>query len=81
MGDGRARGQRGLGTFGALVILAIAAVAGYYVYVGVFQDGGQAPSCKEAQQDCMKKCRRTSTDQASAATCQNECQRAFDACR
>ena len=81
MSDGRARDQRGLGLFGTLVILAIAAVAGYYVYLGVFRDGGQAPSCKEAQQDCMKACRRTSTDQASAAACQGECQRKLDACK
>ena len=81
MSDRRARAQRGLGLFGTLVILVLAAGAGYYVYVGVFRDGGQAPSCKEAQQDCMKMCRRTSTDQASAAACQNECQRKFDACK
>jgi hypothetical protein len=81
MSDGRARTQRGLGLFGTLVILGLAAVAGYYVYVGVFQEGSQAPSCKEAQQDCMKRCRRTSTDQASSAACQTECQRAFDACK
>ena len=80
MSDGRAADQRGLGLFGTLVILAIAAVAGYYVYVGVFRDG-QAPSCSEAQQDCMKACRRTSTDQASAAACQSECQRKRDACK
>jgi len=80
MGDTRARDQRGMGLFGTLVILAIAAVAGYYVYVGVFRDG-QAPSCNEAQQDCMKACRRTSTDQASAAACQGECQRKRDACK
>jgi hypothetical protein len=80
MSDGRAGDQRGLGLFGTLVILAIAAGAGYYVYVGVFRDG-QAPSCSEAQQDCMKACRRTSTDQASAAACQGECQRKRDACK
>jgi len=69
-----------MGLFGTPVILAIAVVAGYYVYVGVFRDG-QAPSCSEAQQDCMKACRRTSTDQASAAACQSECQRKRDACK
>lgn len=81
MSHGRAGDQRGLGLFGSLVILALAAAAGYYVYVGVFQDSSQAPSCKDAQQDCMKRCRRTSTDQASSAACQNECQRALDACK
>ena len=81
MSDRHAGTQRGLGLFGTLVILVIAAVAGYYVYVGAFRDASQAPSCKEAQQDCMKRCRRTSTDQVSSAACQAECQRAFDACR
>jgi hypothetical protein len=70
-----------LGVFGTLIILVLAAVAGYYVYQEVFLGGSQGPSCKEAYQNCMKECRRTTTDQASALACQNECQRAFDACK
>jgi hypothetical protein len=70
-----------LGLFGTLIILALAAVAGYFVYVEVFEGGGRNPSCKEANQNCIKNCRRSSTDQASISTCQNECQRALDACK
>jgi len=47
----------------------------------VFLGGGDGPSCKEAHQACMKQCRRTTTDQPSALACQNECQRALDACK
>ena len=81
MGNRCARTQRGLGLFGTLIILVLAAVAGYYVYQEVFLGGSQGPSCKEAYQNCMKECRRTTTDQASALACQNECQRSFDACK
>jgi len=76
-----AKAQRGLGAFGTLVILVAAAVAGYYVYIEVFEGGDRTPSCKEASQACFKNCRRTSTDQASITACQNECQRKLDACK
>jgi hypothetical protein len=74
-----ARTQRGLGAFGTLILLAIVVVAAYYVYQEVFPEGSR--SCKEVHQNCMKQCRRTATDQAAATACQNECQRALDACR
>lgn len=73
------RTQRGLGALGTLIILVLAAVAAYYVYQEVFTGGGR--SCKEVHQSCMQQCRRTTTDQSAALACQNECQRAFDACR
>lgn len=81
MNPARTATQRGMGLFGTLVILAIAALGGYYVYVEVFQGGGRAPSCNEAHQSCLKNCRRTSTDQASIAACQDACKRALDACK
>jgi hypothetical protein len=74
-----ARAQRG-GALGTLVILVVVAVAGYYVYTEWFQEG-RTPSCKEADQACIKNCRRTSTDQDSIAACQKECQRKLDACK
>ncbi len=73
--------QRGLGLFGILIILVLAALAGYWVYQEVFLGGSGAPSCKESRQDCMRQSRRTTTEQAAALACQNECQRALDACR
>ncbi|MGH8700770.1 MAG: hypothetical protein ACREVR_06280 [Burkholderiales bacterium] len=70
-----------MGVFGTLIILVLAAVAGYFVYQEVFTGGSEGPSCTGVHQNCMKECRRTTTDQASASACQNECQRAFDACK
>lgn len=81
MGKRCATTQHGMGLFGMLIILVLAAVAGYYVYQEVFLGGGDGPSCKEAHQACMKQCRRTTTDQPSALACQNECQRVLDACK
>ena len=79
MAGGCARTQRGLGAFGTLILLVIVAVAAYFVYQEVFPEGSR--SCKEAHQHCMQQCRRTATDQAAATGCQNECQRALDACK
>ena len=71
--------QRGLSFFGVLVILAIAAAAGYYLYkaIGEVDEG---PGCKDAFTSCMRYCRRTTTDDASAKACQKACQRDFDVC-
>jgi hypothetical protein len=66
--------QRGLSTFGMLVILAIAVAAGYYAYKGI-SGAGEAPSCKGAFSTCMKTCRRTTTEAPAAQACQEACQR------
>jgi len=73
------RSQRGLGWFGSLIVLAIAVGAGYYAYLGV-AESDQAPSCAAAQNSCLQKCRRTSTESADAQSCQQACQREADAC-
>ena len=70
--------QRGLGSFGMLVVLAIAIAAGYYAYKGIW--GDEAPTCKSAFTACMQKCRRTTTDNASAQACQQGCMRDQEAC-
>ncbi len=71
--------QRGLSAFGALVVLAIAVVAGYYAYKGI-TGGDDAPTCKSAFNDCMQTCRRTTTEAAAAQSCQEACQRDADEC-
>jgi len=73
------RSQRGLGAFGILIVLAIAAAIGYYAYKGIWTD--EAPSCGSAFTACMQKCRRTTSDNAAAQACQQACQRERDACR
>jgi hypothetical protein len=71
--------QRGLGSFGLLVVLAIAAAAGYYAYKGI--TGADAPpSCREAFNHCMKTCRRTATEAPAAQACQESCSRDQAAC-
>lgn len=62
-----------------LVILAIAAAAGYYLYKAI-SEVDEGPGCKDAFTSCMRYCRRTTTDDASAQKCQQSCQRDFDAC-
>ena len=71
--------QRGLSSFGMLIVLAVAAAAGYYAYIGI-TGAGDAPSCKEAFKECMKTCRRTTTEAPAAQACQQTCQRDVDAC-
>jgi len=71
--------QRGLGSFGLLVVIAIAAAIGYYAYKGI-SGSGEAPSCKGSFNACMTSCRRTTTEAPAAQACQEACQRDSDAC-
>lgn len=71
--------QRGLGWFGSLVVLALTAGAGYYLYQ-VFVVGDETPSCAAVQQDCLAGCRRSATEAAEAKSCQEACQREADLC-
>jgi len=71
--------QRGLSLIGNLVVLAILAAAGYYVYKTIMEtDTG--PGCKDVLTSCMKHCRRSTTDSTGAQACQVTCQRDADAC-
>jgi len=73
--------QRGLGTFGTLVILAIAGAAGYYIYKSVFEpESVSAPSCKSQLNSCLANCRKTTTEAPQAQACQESCQRDAAAC-
>ena len=73
------RVQRGLGTFGMLVIVVLAVVAGYYAYKGVMAPD-EPPSCKAALNQCIAKCRRTTSEAPAARACQESCERDFAAC-
>src|SRR5437879_9875733 len=72
--------QRGLSAFGALVVIAIAVVAGYYVYKGV-TGGGEAPTCDGSFTACMQFCRRTSTEARAARAGQGACNADAEACK
>ena len=73
------RTQNGLGWFGSLVVLALAVGAGYYLYQQMVV-GDAAPSCAAQQNECLQKCRRTSTDNASIQACQEACRREAEMC-
>ena len=75
----RRRWQRGLGTLGALIVIAIAAVAAYYVYRDVFGTDA-APTCKKELETCMQRCRKTTTDTNAAQSCQADCRREAHLC-
>ena len=73
--------QRGLGTFGTLVVLAIAVVAGYYAYKYVLEpDAVSAASCKSQLNSCMVNCRKGTSEAPQAQACQEECSRKAAAC-
>jgi hypothetical protein len=71
--------QRGLGTLGSLIVIALAAVAAYYIYLNVTGEGA-VPTCKSELEKCMQRCRKTSTDTTAAQTCQKRCQRESHLC-
>ena len=66
--------QRGLGWFGSLVVLALAAGAGYYLYQQMVVGEAQ-PSCVAQENDCLRDCRRSATDNATMQACQERCRR------
>ena len=71
--------QTGLGWFGSLIVLALAAAAAYYLYQGMVV-GEEQPSCAAERNACLTKCRQTSTDNASIQSCQERCRREADVC-
>ncbi|KPK06132.1 MAG: hypothetical protein AMJ64_09835 [Betaproteobacteria bacterium SG8_39] len=81
MTTGRAgrRLQQGLGTLGSLIVIALAAVAAYYIYLGVSGEDA-APSCKGELEKCMQRCRKTTTDTTAAQACQAGCRREAHLC-
>jgi hypothetical protein len=71
--------QRGLGLFGTLLIVAVAAAALYYVYLGVTGEG-EEPSCRNTYNACQQNCRRTRTETVALQDCQDFCRRELAQC-
>jgi hypothetical protein len=71
--------QNGVGWFGSLIVLALTAVAGYYLYQE-FVVGEEAPSCAALHQDCLKGCRRSATDNESMQACLKSCENEAQTC-
>jgi hypothetical protein len=72
--------QRGMGSFGVLAIVAIAAMVAYYAFLSVTGSSDEAPTCRAELSACLTDCRRTTTEAADAQRCQQACQRDADAC-
>ena len=71
--------QRGLGLLGVLIVIAIAVAVAYYSYKGI-TGAGEAETCKEGFNECMKICRRSTTEAPAAQACQDACRRDQTAC-
>ena len=63
-----------------LIIVVIAAIAGYFIYQEMF-GGGDAPSCKQVFESCSRKCRTTETETTPYNACLKKCQGALEECK
>ena len=64
-----------------LIIVVIAAIAGYFIYQEMFLGGGEAPSCKQVFDSCSRKCRTTETETVPYNACLKKCQGALEECK
>ena len=71
--------QRGMGSIGFLLIVAVAVTVAYYAYMGVW-GSDEVPTCRAELSACLSDCRRTTTEAADAQRCQQSCQRDADPC-
>jgi hypothetical protein len=72
--------QRGLGALGALIVIVLAVLAGYYLYLNLTgQD--EKPTCANELQSCMAACNRSATDNDGMQACQHKCESDADLCR
>ncbi len=72
--------QRGLSAFGALLVIAIAVIAIYYVYQAVTGED-EVPTCDSEFEHCMKTCRRTAADNDAVQACQKKCESDVEFCK
>jgi hypothetical protein len=64
-----------------LIVVVIAAIAGYFIYQEMFVGGGGEPSCKQVYESCSKKCRKTETEATTYTACLTKCQGALEECK
>lgn len=74
-----ARSQSGLTILGALFLVAIIAIGGYFGYQW-YLGGEDVPTCKNDHLACMRMCRRLSTESVEAQKCQSNCDSDLAAC-
>ena len=61
------------------IVLVVVVAIGYYTFKAL-TGAGDAPSCRESFNECMKICRRTATEAPAAQACQESCTRDQAAC-
>jgi len=65
-----------------LIVVAIAVIAGYFIYQELFGGGsGDGPSCKQVYASCSRNCRTTETETTAYNACLKKCQGALDECK
>ena len=64
-----------------LIVVAIAVIAGYFIYQELFGGGGDEPSCKQVYASCSKNCRTTETETTAYNACLKKCQGALEECK
>ena len=60
-----------------LIVVVIAAIAGYFIYQEMFVGGGDAPSCKQVFESCSRKCLTAETETTAYTACLKKCQGAL----
>ena len=64
-----------------LIVVLIAAIAGYFIYQEVFVGSGDGPSCKQVYESCSRTCRKTETETTTYNACLKKCQGALEECK
>lgn len=68
------------GALGTIVLLVVIGFVGYWVYNHVlFSDA--PPSCKEQLNDCLRICRRTTSEAPDYQACEQRCNQQAEACK
>jgi hypothetical protein len=73
------RSQNGLTILGALFLIAIIAIGGYFGYQW-YLGGEDVPTCRNDHIACMRMCRRLSTESTESQKCQSACDRDLAGC-
>ena len=68
------KSQRGMGALILVIVLAIAGALGYYAYK-TFSKSDEPENCPGSFMYCMKVCRGTTTEAATAQLCKEGCER------
>jgi hypothetical protein len=65
----------------ALIFIAIAGAAGWWIYKNVFEaDTVTAPTCRGEYTSCQAACRKSSTEAPQMQACQDGCQQKLASC-